>query len=92
MSGVTVPIVPGPQPDEPKWQDLTPPLYEPYRPPQQPIPAPPPTDTQATVKKAAVGTVTVIAVLVGIFCVLPVVACFVFGIIGQIGAGVTGSR
>lgn len=79
---MTVPIVPGnPQPEEPtRWQEIGPPMYEPYVPPAQPVTRQPqsyqPSETQATVKKAAVGTVTVIVTLVGLFCVLPLLLCF----------------
>ena len=86
-----MPIVPGNQPpEEPtSWRGIGPPMYEPYVPPR-PAPGPAaPQPTQDTVKKAAVGTVTVIAVLVGLFCVLPLLACFGLSAIGAIGGAAT---
>jgi hypothetical protein len=41
-------------------------------------------DYSQTAKKASVGTITVIAVLVGLFCVLPVLVCGGLTIIGSI--------
>lgn len=66
-------------------------MFEPYRPPTQPQrtrPAGQPGGPQETAKKAAVGTVTVIAVLIGLFCVAPTVLCLVMGLLGQLGASV----
>lgn len=83
---MTVPIVPG-KPEEPAGQDRL--MFEPYKPPQKaaPAPAPQPSETQATVKKAAVGTVTVIVTLVAVFCVLPLLVCFGLSAIGAVLPG-----
>lgn len=42
-----------------------------------------------TVRKTAIGTVTVIAVVVGLCCLLPCVSFVVIGILGNLGYEVT---
>jgi hypothetical protein len=72
---MTVPIVPGPDPDQPQYLPPVsppPPVYQqPYAPQGYQ-----PSGTHDVVKKSAIGTVTVIATLVGLFCVLPMLPCF----------------
>jgi hypothetical protein len=81
------PIVPGP--DEPTWQQ------QPYSPPPQPGPPYPPPQViyhqqlpppkgGDVVGKTALGTITVIAILIAMFCILPLVLCFGFGMIGML--------
>jgi len=48
---------------------------------------PQPQQPDQTVKKTAVGTVTVIAVLVGLFCVLPMILCGLFAAFGSMSEG-----
>ena len=87
------PIVPGPpQPDEPtSWQQPVsgpPPQYyqQPvyYPPPQHAPGSLPPGGGTEVAKKAAIGTVTVIVTLVGLFCVLPMLVCFGMAACGAI--------
>lgn len=83
------PIVPGPGEPEPlpvwpEHQEVPPPQY----PPPQPIPvyqpqsAPPPWNPG----RAAGNTVVVILTLVGIFCVLPLLACLIMGTLGNLSS------
>ena len=74
LNFMSVPITPGNPEPEPQ------PVY--MAPPPQYAPTP----ADQTVKKAAVGTVTVIAVLVGLFCVLPMIACGVFAALGSMSS------
>ncbi len=45
---------------------------------------PPQPDYGQTAKKAGIGTVAVLATLVGVFCVLPVLVCGFFAVLGSI--------
>lgn len=79
MSGPTEPY----PPQQPQYP---PPGY--YPPPAvPPVPAPPGTDAATTVVgKAAIGTVTVLLVLFGVFCVLPALVCGVLALLGQLSS------
>jgi len=74
---MTVPIVPGPTPEEPtEWQ-------QPQQHQPQPIYYARPSDPVEVVKKSAIGTVTVIVTLVALCCVLPMVLCVVLSVLGS---------
>lgn len=63
-------------------------MFEPYRPPTAPVqrtrPVGQPGGPGDTAKKAAVGTVAVIATLVGLLCVLPTLICLGFAACGAV--------
>lgn len=80
---MTVPINPGKPEDGPQ-------MFEPYHPPpqvQRTRPIGQPGGPGDTAKKAAIGTVTVIVVLVGLFCVLPILICSGMALFGAVLPG-----
>lgn len=81
--------------EQPTYQPpASPPPYQqgPYPPPPAQYPPPPqvvyyqpqPAPKSDTVGKVTVGTITVVGVLILIFCVLPLVLCFGFGMLGTL--------
>lgn len=71
------PIVPGPQ-------DPDPTTGMPPQPQYQSVPPPPDTSAQQFAGKVAGGTVIVILTIFGLVCVLPLLACGIFGWLGSL--------
>lgn len=74
------PIAPGPE-----QPDATPPQPPVYQPAPQPPPGPyPPYQPTVPAAKVAGSTLVVIAVVIGVFCVLPALICGGLGVLGSI--------